>query len=276
MPFTLSDLMPVPDETLRVPVNGITLHCERYGSGPPLLLISGLGSDTGSWAFQLEDFRRHFGVIAFDNRGAGRSDKPTEPFSIATMAQDVAGLLDALGIEAAHVMGVSMGGLIAQEFALTYPQMLRRLVLVCTGFGGTDGVPPTPEVFQALLLRDPDPAVNVRRAFRLFSNDAWVDAHPDLVEAYVAHRIAHQQPAYAYAHQAAAIAAFDAGERVHQIAAPTLVLHGTGDRVVVPQNGHLLAERIPNAVLMLFPGGGHIFFMEDPPPFNKAVLDFLR
>jgi pimeloyl-ACP methyl ester carboxylesterase len=126
--------------------NGINIYYEEYGTGEPLVLIMGFTVSSVGWHWNLADFAKHFRVIAFDNRGVGQSDKPNVPYSMATFADDTAGVLDGLGLNTAHVFGISMGGMIAQEFALRHPQRVKTLTLGCTNCGGT----------QAVLSKDPD------------------------------------------------------------------------------------------------------------------------
>jgi pimeloyl-ACP methyl ester carboxylesterase len=260
----------------KVKANGIELHYEVHGSGEPLVLIGGLGADTFLWFRQIPELCKYFQVIAFDNRGAGESDKPEEPYTIPMFAADTAGLLTALGIRPAHVVGASLGGLIAQEFALTYPAMVNRLVLVSTTFGGPHQIPTPKETLTAMLNRTGDPETDIRNNFKLFTSQEWQRAHPEIVDQYVQWRVAHPQPPAAYQRQALAVAPFNAEERVSKIAAPTLVAHGADDRVVPVENARLLAGKIPHSQLMIFPGGGHAFTIEMSDEFNAAVVKFLQ
>jgi 3-oxoadipate enol-lactonase len=138
-----------------IKANGINIYYESHGEGEPLFLIAGLGATHHLWELQVPSFARWYRVVAFDNRGSGETDKPTEPYSIAFFADDTAALMDALGIPMAHVYGQSMGGLIAQEFALRHAQRLHGLVLGCTTFGGPNSVPPSPQA-AALLSGMPN------------------------------------------------------------------------------------------------------------------------
>ena len=126
----------------QVLVNGVKLYYEIHGTGEPLLLIEGLGYASWSWFRQIEVLSDSYGVVCFDNRGVGKSDKPDIPYSIELMADDVARLLESLSIEKAHILGVSMGGYIAQKLAINYPQKVKSLVLGCTSFGGSQSIPP--------------------------------------------------------------------------------------------------------------------------------------
>ncbi len=260
----------------KVKANGIELNYQVSGAGEPLVLIGGLGADMFLWFRQVPELCEHFQVIAFDNRGAGESDKPEVPYTIPMFAADTAGLLDALGLAKAHVLGASLGGLIAQEFALTYPARLQRLVLVSTTFGGPNSLPTPKETLAAMMNRTGDPETDIRTGFRLFTHEEWCTAHPDLVEQYVQWRVAHPQPVPAYQRQAMAVPTYNAEDRVGQITAPTLIAHGEDDRVVPVENARRLAAKIPGARLMIFKGGGHAFTIEMAEAFNAAVVDFLK
>ncbi|MGH3071810.1 MAG: alpha/beta fold hydrolase [Gaiellaceae bacterium] len=241
---------------------------ERHGAGAPLLLIHGLGYARWGWEPVVEPLARSFDVILFDNRGIGESDAPPGPYTVAGLAADALGVLDEAGIERAHVLGTSLGGMVAQELALAEPDRVEKLVLACTTPGGA-GAFPLPERTVRLMTNG--------ATLREFVENALAP-QPDaeIVERILRHREATAQPFEAWSAQAAAGGAFDAFDRVGRIAAPTLVLHGTEDGVVDPRNSSLLAERIPGARLELFPGGGHLFFWEQPDRFVALVAGFLQ
>ncbi|RMI01029.1 MAG: alpha/beta fold hydrolase, partial [Calditrichaeota bacterium] len=148
-------------------VNGLRLYYEIHGEGPWLVLIEGLGVATWLWEKQIPEFSRHFRVLAYDNRGTGKSDKPPGPYTVGEMAEDLAGLMEVLQIPRAHVLGISLGGYIAQEFALRYPERVDRLVLVATGHGGPDQVPIPPETVQQILEPGDGSRESVRRKLAL-------------------------------------------------------------------------------------------------------------
>ena len=261
----------------KVEVNHIQLHYETAGSGAPVLLIGGLGADTFLWFRQVGELSRRFQVINLDNRGAGESDKPDERYSIPMFATDAAGLLQALGIARAHVVGASLGGLIAQEFALAHPALLDRLVLVSTTFGGRRAVAPSlADHIRSLpkLRRSGDLTADTRSMFELLTTREWFRAHPGVVDEYVAWRVAHPQPPRAYERQRAT-SGYSVAKRVAQIAVPTLVVHGGKDRIVPVKNAHLLAARIPHAKLAILPNAGHACMIDHADEFNRAVIEFL-
>ena len=207
-------------------------------------------------------------MILFDNRGIGESDAPPGPYTAAELAADAAQVLDEAGVERAHVLGTSLGGMVAQELALAAPERVDRLVLACTTPGGPESFP-MPEQTVKLLTSG--------ATLRQFVENALApEPNEEIVERILRHREATAQPFDAWSAQAAAGAAFDALDRVAGIAAPTLILHGTEDAVVDSRNTALLALRIPDARVELFPGGGHLFFWEQPDRFVEVVTEFLR
>jgi pimeloyl-ACP methyl ester carboxylesterase len=213
-------------------------------------------------------------VVLFDNRGIGDSGAPPGPYTVAEMARDAASVLDAAGLERTHVLGTSLGGMVALQLALDHSERIDRLVLACTTPGGP-GAAPMPERTVRLMAEAPTLPMEV--ALRRFVENAF-GPHPDheLVDRIMAHRLATAQAPAAWAAQAAAGATFDVWQRVGEIRAPTLLLTGDADAVVNPRNSELLAERIPGARLEVFAGGGHLFFWEKPERFVEAVTGFLR
>ena len=240
---------------------------ERHGAGPPLLLIQGLGYARWGWEPVVEPLARSFDVILFDNRGIGKSDAPAGPYTAAQMAGDALQVLDEAGVDRAHVIGTSLGGMIAQELALAHPERIDKLVLACTTPGGPDSVP-MPEQTVKLLQNG--------ASLREFVENALApDPSSEIVERILFHREATAQPLEAWSAQAAAGMGFDAFDRIEGIRAPTLILHGTEDVVVDSRNTALLAGRIPDVRVELFPGTGHLFFWEKPDRFVAAVEEFL-
>ena len=264
------------DRRGRVRVGAIELGYAVYGRGAPLLLIEGLGYASCMWFKQLPALASRYQVVVFDNRGVGDSDKPDEPYSIAQMADEAAGVLEGLGIGPAHVLGVSMGGMIAQELALRRPELVRGLVLACTTLGGRAAVPMAPETMRSMfaLRQDLPTHEALLLAMKFAVSPAYFRDAQDELRQIVAWRLEQPTPRHAWMRQWEAGAAHDAAERAHKITAPTLILSGDEDLIVPVENAHLLAERIPNARLEIFPGG-HLFFVEQADAFNSAVLRFL-
>ena len=246
---------------------------ERRGEGQPLVLVHGLGYARWGWEAVDDALAERFQVVLLDNRGIGESEAPAGPYTAAEMADDVARVFDEAGIERAHIVGTSLGGMIAQELALR-TELVERLVLVCTTPGGPSAAP-MPKVTAQLIAEaaSMEPLV----ALRLFVENALAPGAPEeLVERILAHRLRTAQPPVAWAAQAAAGMSFDAWDRLPELRAPTLVLHGTEDVVVDPANSTLLVERIPDARLEWFPGCGHLLFWEEPERFVALVGEFLE
>jgi pimeloyl-ACP methyl ester carboxylesterase len=260
-----------------VKANDINIYYEIHGEGEPLLMIQGYGQYSGHWTTLLPPFSRQYRVIIFDSRGTGRSDKPETPYTMQMMAADVKELLDAIGIDKANVFGVSMGGMVAQEFALSYPDKLINLVLGCTNCGGKQQIIPTPEALGFLF--NPEMAkLSVEERARITTGWLWtkefIDKHPEAVDMYIDITAKYPTPVHGFYGQAQAIAHHDTCDRLPQIKVPTLVIVGDADRIIPHENSKLIASRIPGAELVIVPNAGHGF--TESPDAVKAVLDFLK
>ena len=253
------------------------LAWERHGAGDPVLLIHGLGYARWGWEPVLPGLAERFEVVLFDNRGIGESDAPPGPYTAAEMAADAIQVLDEAGVDRAHVVGTSLGGMVAQELALAHPERVDRLVLACTTPGGSRAQP-MPDVTVRLIAEAAglEPAVALRRFVENALAPATVAEQPELVERIMEHRLRTAQAPLAWAAQAAAGATFDAYERLGDLRARVLVQHGSEDVVVDPRNGELLAELLPDARLARFDGCGHLFFWEEPERFVSSVTAFLE
>ncbi|HST26593.1 MAG TPA: alpha/beta fold hydrolase [Gaiellaceae bacterium] len=266
---------------MELPVPGGRLYVEEHGSRPgsagrvPLLLIQGLGYSMWAWRYQLDAFDRR--TIAFDNRGAGRSSKEPGPFSMEQFADDAVAVLDALGVEAAHVLGLSMGTFVAQSLALRAPERVRSLVLVGGSPGGPEHAPVPAETLDAWAANAHLPPVEfVRRTMHFSYSPGWSEANPELFEELMVARLEHPTPPECWRAQFEATIPFlRAGAAAEEIAVPVLVVHGELDRVVPVSNGRLLARRIPGAELVVLPGCGHVVPLERPDELNRLVSDFL-
>jgi 3-oxoadipate enol-lactonase len=240
---------------------------ERHGSGPPLLLIHGLGYARWGWEPVVEPLSGSFEVLLFDNRGIGESDAPPGPYTAAELAGDAVQVLDEAGVDRAHVAGTSLGGMVAQELALGWPKRVDRLVLACTTPGGAQSYPMpsrTVELMQA------------RATLREYVENALKpDPRRELVDRILAHRERTAQRFEPWAAQAAAGAAFDASDRLGALTVPTLVQHGDGDVVVDPRNSDLLVAAIPDARLSVYLGAGHLFMWQEPGRFVRELEEFL-
>jgi pimeloyl-ACP methyl ester carboxylesterase len=255
----------------------VRIAWERHGSGPPLLLVHGLGYARWGWEPVLPGIVERFDVLLFDNRGIGESDAPPGPYTVAELADDAVQVLDEAGVDRAHVLGTSLGGMVAQELALSYPERVDRLVLASTTPGGAKAHP-MPQQTVALLAEAAtlDPVTALRRFVENALSPGTVAARPELVERILAHRLETAQDPVAWAAQAAAGATFDAFDRLGTLSAAALVEHGDEDVVVDPRNAALLLELLPDARLERFGGCGHLFFWEQPEQFVASVVSFLE
>ena len=258
-------------------VNDIQIYYEERGSGEPLLLIMGLGASTLSWSEQVRTFSRDFRVIAFDNRGAGRSDKPTVPYSIGLFADDTAGLMDALGIDSAHVYGQSMGGFIAQQLALRHPQRVRTLILGSTSCGGRQAVVASPENLAVIgMLNVLTPREAAEKGLSLLYSEEFITANREALIQRSLKEAELRPPPDAFGRQVQAAVRHNTFDRLSDIRCPTLVITGSDDKVVPADNSRILVERIPGAELAVLPGAGHGYLLEKAAESNAVVLEFLR
>lgn len=257
--------------------NGVRIHYEVAGSGPALLLLEGLGYGLWMWSKQRPALARHFTLVMPDHRGNGQSDKPDEPYTIRLLAEDALAVLNELGMERAHVLGVSLGGMVALELAVYFPERVRGLVLASTTPGGPHA-DPMPRVTQEawLAARTLPPREGLRAAMALAFGSGYMETHPDEVEWILTERLRAPQPDHAWLRQLQAAWQFDVFDALGGIEHPALVIAGSEDRVVPTSNAHVLAGRIPNARLVVFEGAGHLVFWERAEEFNAEVIRFLR
>ncbi len=259
-------------------VGEIELAYERTGSGPPLLAINGMSGTLLSWGEPfLAPLRESFEVIVYDHRGVGESSRMQAPFTIAELARDAAGLLDALEVESAHVLGISMGGMVAQELALAGragTNRVRTLTLGCTYCGGQGATFAAPAVIHRLVesLRSGDRELALRTGWEICVSPRHVD-DAELYAAYRAIALARRAPQAAIVAQMQAIAAHDTSARLPGLELPTLIVHGTADELIPVQNAHAIAGHMPDARLELLEGAGHLFFWEEPLRSAELVRD---
>lgn len=259
-----------------VHANGIDIYYEHRGEGPDLVLIMGLGAHSGAWALNAPALAKHFRVTTFDNRGTGRSSAPDEPYSIRGMAEDTAALMDALGIDRAHIVGASMGGMIAQEFAINFPGKVDRLVIACSRARAGE-LRRLVAVAQRALWEAGIPRESITAIQQPWSSTGAIlqDEQKPLDRLKLAANDPYPIQKHAYLRQLDATMEHDTLDRLHRIAAPALVLVGAEDVLTPPFESAELARIIPGAELRILPRGGHGFSGEYPDDFNRAVRDFL-
>jgi 3-oxoadipate enol-lactonase len=252
---------------------GAKIYWDEQGEGDPILLIMGLGYPSNMWYRTRPILERRYRTIALDNRGVGQSEMPEGPYPIPLMASDATAVLDAAGIERAHVFGISMGGMIAQEFALQNPNRVRSLILGCTACGGPHAVRAQADATQMLMARAKMTKEEAAEAAVPFIYDRQTPR--EKIEEDLAVRRTWFPSGVAYSAQLQGILAWEAYSRLNQISAPTLVIHGENDLLVPPGNGELIAQRIRGSKLVLLPNAGHIFTTDQPQAAHQAVADFL-
>jgi pimeloyl-ACP methyl ester carboxylesterase len=263
----------------KVQSNGIELYYETHGEGQSLVLISGLGYSSWQWHKMVPFLAEHFQVVMFDNRGVGQSDKPAGPYTAQMLAADTVGLLDALGIEKAIVMGHSMGGFIAQAMTLDFPQRVAKLILCSTNFGGPRHIPVTPEAMKVLTDVTSDALTRFKNGLAVSTAPGWPEKNPEMIEEWIRWRVANPiEPVHYQAQLAIGLgllpeaAAFE--NKLPEISVPTLILFGAHDKVVPPANADLLAKQIAGSQIRILPDAGHFFPLEIPEAASKAVIEF--
>jgi pimeloyl-ACP methyl ester carboxylesterase len=253
----------------------VELYYETVGTGPAVLLISGHAMTLDAWWRTVPELCGSFRVLTFDNRDVGRSSRWPLPYVVAQMAEDAIAVLDAARVDRAHVYGISLGGMVAQELALRYPERMRALVLGATTGGGPEAVLPQPQpltFFVRVGAMAPEEAewAAVPYNYGLRTRRQ----HGERIAEDIAKRVEHHTDTLAYLHQVAAAASHNTLGRLGSIRAPTLVVHGEEDLVMPPRNGEILANAIPGAEFKLWPGSGHLY-VTDEPEADRYVRQFL-
>jgi len=260
-------------------VNDIELYYQIHGEGTPLVLISGLGYPMWQWHLMVPYLEKHFQVILLDNRGVGNSDKPAGPYTASMLAKDTVGLLDALNIDKAIVMGHSMGGFVAQAMTLEYPERISKLILASTNFGGPHHVPVTPEAMAVLSDVTSDPVTRFKNGLVVSTAPGWAEKNPEMIQNWIEWRVANPiDPVHYQAQLAIGLAllpeaaAFE--NKLPNVSVPTLILFGAHDKVVPPANADLLAKQIPDSQIRVLPDAGHFFPIEVPEEAAQVVIQF--
>jgi pimeloyl-ACP methyl ester carboxylesterase len=273
-----------------VEANGATLYYETHGEGEPLLCVMGLGGNVHFWEFQTPAFAAKYRTVVFDNRGAGRSSKPSGPYTIPQLADDAVAVMDAAGLRRAHVVGISMGGMIAQDLVLRYPDRVGALVLACTyarpdrsthrvAEEGAEKIG-APSAMKLLAGAGFDPAaIDLKQLFRfmmsLILTPEFIQREKQWLRSLLERAVAYGFSTEAFLAQVSAVMSHDAAEALKGVHTPTLVLTGTADALVPPHHSDELARLIPGAALVRIEGGTHGFNVERRDEFNGAVLEFL-
>ncbi len=267
----------------KIKVGDIQMYYETRGDGFPLLLIMGFMGNADCWdpLHFVPRLSEHFKLIMFDNRGAGRTDVSSKEYSIKLFADDAAGLMDALKIERAHVFGISMGGMIAQELAINYPEKVERLVLASTFCGGGESIPipekaakMVMEITNALSEKGGWDEEIARKLLPYVFTEEFIRENPGAVDVSIKLLLTAPTPLEAITRQVFAILTFDACGRLCRIRAPTLILAGKKDAYIPHQNAEVMARRIPNSKVVYFENSGHEL-QEDIEKVTETVLDFL-
>ena len=263
-----------------VTLEDVEIYFEIHGpeSGQPLLLLEGLGYDSWMWFRQLPEFSKNYKCIVVDNRGGGKSSKPDYPYETSMFAKDAIGVLDYLNIQKVHVLGISLGGFIAQEIALTYPDRIISLIIASASFGGPNA-PVASQETVAKILTSPSETVSLEEAYNIrmsvVASKEWLQENKKLLEQIILWREENPQPNNARLNQAHASSTFNVEDKISSIQVPTLIIHGDSDIVVPTRNAELIHEKISNSKLVLIKGGQHWSFIQYYEQFNRAVLDFL-
>jgi pimeloyl-ACP methyl ester carboxylesterase len=258
-------------------VNGVNIAFRVQGEGPPLALVMGYRLSSAAWPVSfIEALAHQFTVITLDNRGTGQSDKPVNGYAIANMARDLAGLLNQLKISRTRILGYSMGGAIAQEFARQFPDRVSGLVLCATMCGGPRAIyapPPVVRVMRELDGLKPDEVA--RQIWKVTYSPGYLETHRELAEDQMRREIAAPTPLHAADLQFQAFAEFDCSKALPNILAPTLVLTGEFDQLISPRNSKIIAGLIPGAKLIIIPGCGHRVMWEATDECVTFVAEFL-
>lgn len=261
----------------KIKINGIEVYYEIAGNGPNLTLIMGLGCSARQWQWMVPVFADSFRVIVFDNRGVGRSDKPDMEYTTELFADDTYELLKALAIEKTHLCGASMGGMIAQKFALKYPEIIDKLVLGCTMPNPTY-LPPAPDDMELMQQSQLFPSVeSVEKMMRLFLSEEFYAVQPDVVEELKRVMVLekNEQGEEAFFRQLGALLNHNTLDELGKINVQTLVISGEKDPVAPVANARLLTAQIPNSTLAEITDGYHAFWVERYEEACAIIRKFL-
>ncbi len=260
-------------------VNGFEMYHEKTGEGTPLIMIMGLGANSEWWDEELiTQLSEHFKVITLDNRGTGRSEDPGEDFSLETLADDVIGLMDELDIPKAHIMGISMGGMIAQHIALNYPEKVIKLVLCSTSPGGLKSKMPSREVLKQISKPREGRAIEeiIDETIPLLFTDDFIEANPDYIEKARERISKYPITPENYERQGNAIFKHRTGRKLKKMNLPTLLMHGEKDILLPVGNAQILHDLIPNSEIATFEKSAHALFSQEPDKVLSTLIEFLQ
>lgn len=256
-------------------VNGVNLYYELKGDGPPLAMIQGLGYSSKFWFNQVPELKQHFQLILFDNRDVGKSEMVGEQYEIEDMARDARELLRELGFNQVHLLGLSMGGYIAQQLAAGWPDVVDKLILVSTHAGGPEYLEVTGDLWEEILDVEGLTEREIYRKGYKYSVSEDFFGDEEVIEKLVDMRVEDAQPADAYQRQFQAASGFDMTNRLDQIKSDTLIIAGDEDRVVPTQFAEKLESDIPNSKLAVMDNAAHLVHLERPDRLNSLITDYL-
>ena len=260
----------------RAKINGVEIAYELRGAGDPIVMIHGAQGDQSMFNGMAADFAGEYRVLTFDQRGSGLSGKPDMPYSIAMLADDTAALMDHLRITRAHIIGVSMGGMIAQEFALRHPQKVRSLVLGCTTPGGPNSIRMGGDALTSAYSTRPMTAEERGKALAEAAfTKGYLLKHPEIIASMIESRRSRPIDNSAFPHRMKAAQEHNTYDRLGEIRSPTLVITGKDDALISWENSRILAERIKGAEQVILEPAGHCFWMEKPKESHDAIAGFV-
>lgn len=262
-------------------VNDIDMYYEIHGDGEPLVLIMGLGGDHFRWFRILPLLAENYKVLTFDNRGVGKTDKPDIPYTMKMMSDDIDGLMDAIGIDKAHVFGISLGGMIAQNFALVHPGRIISLMLGCTFCGGRHTVSNnnegnSPGILDPSLIETMLPEERAVEMLPALYSRKFVENNQDFVDIQIEYAKNNPPDPIGYRRQLGAAGTHDTYDRLSEIKLPTLVIAGDTDVLIPAENSRIIASRIPDSELVILKGLGHGFYTEAHEETARILTDFMK
>jgi len=263
----------------KVKINGVNLYYEIHGKGFPLIMIQGLSENAYWWDTpMIDDLSKHLKTVIFDNRGVGRSDNLDGDLTIEIMAADALGLMDALNISQAHILGHSMGGMIAQELALKFPERVKKLVLCSTSCGGSKAEPSsqaTQKILTKLSFKGHTRRL-VDEAMPHIFTKKFMDENPEFIEKKIDDILIIPTGPTTFKAQIGSWMRYNSYRKLKEMNIPTLIMHGKQDILVPPSNADLLAAKIPNAEVVYFDFNAHLIHTEEPDKFTEVLLNFLK